>query len=103
MGDLAYSQVKTRSQGIQYGRTAVVHNGAPGWPAEVFMPASINFLNNEYDRKRYGISAAAQWKSNSGKVLLTGQYLRSLYKNSWRERSFGSGGELDVPEFIPRR
>src|SRR5947209_9138284 len=35
MGDLAYSQVKTRSQGIQYGRTAVVHNGAPGWPADV--------------------------------------------------------------------
>jgi iron complex outermembrane recepter protein len=92
MGNLAYSQVKTRSQGIQYGRTAVVHNGAPGWPAETFFPASINFLNNEYDRKRYGIAAAGQWKSNSGKVLLTAQYLRSLYKNSWRERSFGSFG-----------
>ena len=92
MGDLAYSQVKTRSQGIQYGRTAIVENGEPSWPAEVFMPASINFLNNEYNRKRYGISAAAQWKSNSGKVLLTAQYLRSLYKNSWQEDDFGSFG-----------
>ena len=58
MGDLAYSQVKTRSQGIQYGRTAIVENGEPSWPAEVFMPASINFLNNEYNRKRYEIGRA---------------------------------------------
>ena len=92
MADLAYSAVKTRSQGIQYGRTAIVMNGEPNWPAEVFMPASINFLDNEYDRKRYGVSAAAQWKSNSGKVLVTAQYLRSLYKNNWQEDDFGSFG-----------
>ena len=91
MGDVAYSHVKTRSQGIQYGRTAIIE-GAPGFPDEAYFPASINFLNNEYDRKRYGISAAAQYKSNSGKVLVTAQYLRSLYKNNWRERSFGSFG-----------
>lgn len=92
MANLAYSQVKTRSQGIQYGRTAIVMNGAPNWPTETFFPASVNFLNNEYDRKRYGIAGAAQWRSSSGKVLATAQYLRSLYKNSWRERSFGDWG-----------
>jgi iron complex outermembrane receptor protein len=92
MGDLAYSHVKTRSQGIQYGRTAVITSGVPGFPTPAFFPASVNFLDNEYDRKRYGISAAAQWKSNSGKVLLTAQYLRSLYKNSWQEDDFGSFG-----------
>jgi TonB-dependent receptor len=92
MGNVAFSQVKTLSQGIQYGRTAIVHNGAAGWPAEVFMPASINFLNNEYNRKRYGIAGAAQWKSLDGKVLVTAQYLRSLYKNAWQERDFGSFG-----------
>ena len=92
MANLAYSQVKTRSQGIQYGRTAIVTNGAEGWPAEAFFPASINFLDNEYNRKRYGIAGAAQWKSNDGKVLVTAQYLRSLYKNAWRERSFGDWG-----------
>jgi TonB-dependent receptor len=92
MANLAYSQVKTRSQGIQYGRTAIVENGAPDWPALTFFPASINFLDNEYDRKRYGIAGAAQWKSNSGKVLFTAQYLRSLYKNAWKERSFGDWG-----------
>ena len=92
MANVAYSQVKTRSQGIQYGRTAIVDNGAPGWPAQAFFPASINFLNNEYDRKRYGIAGAAQWKSNNGKLLVTAQYLRSLYKNSWQEDDFGSFG-----------
>ncbi len=92
MANVAYSHVKTRSQGIQYGRTAIVENGAPDWPELTFFPASINFLNNEYDRKRYGIAAAGQWKSNSGKVLATAQYLRSLYKNNWRERSFGDWG-----------
>src|SRR4051794_14393529 len=92
MANVAYSHVKTRSQGIQYGRTAIIENGAPTWPAEVFMPASINFLDNEYDRKRYGVSGAVQWKSSDGKWLATGQYLRSLYKNNWKERSFGSFG-----------
>lgn len=92
MANLAYSQVKTRSQGIQYGRDAIVDNGAPGWPAQTIWPASINFLNNEYDRKRYGIAGAAQWKSNSGKLLLTAQYLRTLYKNAWQEDDFGSFG-----------
>lgn len=91
MGNLAYSHVKTRSQGIQYGR-AVIVNDVPGFPDFAVFPASINFLNNEYDRKRYGIAGAAQWKSNSGKVLATAQYLRSLYKNNWRERSFGDWG-----------
>ncbi|HWU92209.1 MAG TPA: TonB-dependent receptor [Sphingomicrobium sp.] len=89
MGDIAYSHVNTLSQGIQYGRTAIVTNGQPDWPTTAYFPASIEFLNTEYDRKRYGISAAAQWKSNSGKIIATGQYLRSLYKNAWKERNFG--------------
>src|SRR5439155_19300530 len=73
MANVAFSQVKTRSQGIQYGRTAIVMNGSANWPAEAFFPASINFLDNEYNRKRYGIAGAVQWKSDSGKLLLTAQ------------------------------
>ena len=92
MGNIAFSQVKTRSQGIQYGRTAIVMNGGAGWPEEAFVPYSINFLDNEYDRKRYGIAAAGQWRSNSHKVLVTAQYFRSLYKNAWQERTFGAFG-----------
>jgi len=89
MLNVAYSQVKTRSQGIQYGRTAICDYCYADGPDQVYLPASINFLNNEYDRKRYGVAAAGQWRSNSHKVLVTAQYLRSLYKNAWQERSFG--------------
>jgi TonB-dependent receptor len=92
MANLAYSQVKTRSQGIQYGRAAIIDNAGPGWPDQAYVPASINFLDNEYDRKRYGVAAAAQWRSNDHRILVTGQYLRSLYKNNWQERSFGDFG-----------
>jgi TonB-dependent receptor len=92
MANLAYSQVKTRSQGVQYGRTAIVENGGPDFPTLAFFPASIEFLDNEYNRKRYGIAGAAQWKSSDGKLLATAQYLRSLYKNAWRERNFGDWG-----------
>src|SRR3546814_14104099 len=46
--------------------------------------------DNEYDRKRYGISAAFQWRSNDGDMELTGQYLRSQYNNSWREHAIYS-------------
>ena len=32
-------------------------------PAVAYFPYSINFLDNEYDRKRTGIAAAGQWRS----------------------------------------
>jgi iron complex outermembrane recepter protein len=100
MANVAYSQVKTRSQGIQYGRAAPVDCPGtscanllgPGAPSTTYLPISIDFLNNEYDRKRTGISAAAQWRSNDHRWLATAQYDRSLYKNAWQERSFGAFG-----------
>ena len=89
MANVAYSHVKTLSQGIQYGRTAIVTNGSPDWPTTAYFPASIEFLNTSTTASATAFSGAAQWKSNSGKVLLTAQYLRSLYKNNWQERIFG--------------
>src|SRR3546814_8265086 len=43
--------------------------------------------DNEYDRKRYGIAGAFQWRSNDGDMELTAQYNRSQYNNSWREHA----------------
>ena len=92
MANAAYSQVKTRSQGIQYGRAAPCDYCFANGPTTTYLPISINFLNNEYDRKRTGIAAAGQWRSNDHKWLATAQYNRSLYKNTWQERSFGAFG-----------
>ena len=93
MGHVAYSRVVTASQGIQYGRTAVIDNGfGPDGPEVAYVPYSINFLDNEYDRRRLGIAAAAQWRSPDRRVLATLQFNRSTYKNTWEERSFGAFG-----------
>lgn len=93
MANVAYSHVKTVSEGIQYGRMIIIDNGfgADG-PSTAYFPTSVNFLDNEYNRKRTGISSAIQWRSNDRKVLFTGQYNRSVYKNTWQERSFGGFG-----------
>jgi TonB-dependent receptor len=100
MGNIAYSQVKTRSQGIQEYRVGIFEHGAiagtsninpSDWsaPGTVLIPNQVVWRDNEYDRKRTGIAAAGQWRSNDHKWLLTGQYLRSTYKTEWDERVFG--------------
>ncbi|WP_182466807.1 TonB-dependent receptor [Sphingomonas gilva] len=93
----AYSQVKTGSQGVQFNRMGIFDlpegTDAEGnttyvfGPGQQYIPSGIWMRDNLYDRKRYGISAAAQWRSNDGGKELSLQYNRSQYDNSWRERS----------------
>ncbi|PJI88369.1 TonB-dependent receptor [Sphingomonas koreensis] len=91
----AYAHAITASQGVQFGRMGVFRNAfgelKPTDPAGTqylkYIPSGIYLRENEYDRKRYGVSAAFQWKSNDESMLLTGQYNRSQYNNSWREYS----------------
>jgi len=85
LGDLAYSHVKTGSQGIQYDRMGVFQDVFG--PGKQYIPSGIFMRDNVYDRVRYGAAGAIQWKSNDGKLELTGQYLRSQYNNSWREHA----------------
>ena len=93
MGHVAYSRIVTASQGIQYGRTAIIDNGfGPDGPETAYVPYSVNFLDNEYDRRRTGIAAAAQWRSPNRDLLATLQFNRSVYKNTWEERSLGAFG-----------
>lgn len=100
MGDIAYSQVKTGSQGLQSYRAGIFTGGViPGsenatsvfGPGSVVIPSSLNYLDDRFDRKRTGGAAAAQWKSNDGKWLATAQYIRSVYKNTTREHGIGVG------------
>ncbi len=81
----AYSQVKTASQGVQFDRMAIF-DGVFGDGLK-YIPSGIFLRDNLYDRQRYGISAAGQWRSNDGSIEASLQYNRSQYNNSWRERS----------------
>jgi TonB-dependent receptor len=100
MGDIAYSQVKTGSLGLQSYRAGIFTGGMiPGsanvtsvfGKGVVVIPSSLSFLDDRFDRKRTGIAAAGQWRSNDHKWLATAQYIRSNYNNHMEEHGFGVG------------
>ncbi len=86
--NIAYSQVKTASQSAQYDRIGIFDNVFG--PGLQYIPTGVFLRENLYDRKRLGISAAAQWESNDGHIRATAQFNRSSYDNSWREHSIDS-------------
>ena len=100
MADVAYSEVKTGSEGLQSYRAGIFEGGMIPGSADatsafgkgaVVIPSSLSFLDDRFDRKRNGIAAAAQWKSNDHKWLATAQYIRSVYNNTMEEHGIGVG------------
>lgn len=84
LANLAYSEVQTRSEGIQAGRM----NRFRDIYAEdslYYIPASISARDNVYDRERQGVALAAQWQDTDEVLVATFQYNRSKYENSWEE------------------
>ncbi len=84
LGNIAYSEIQTRTLGVVYGRTAVF-DGVYG-PGTQYMPSSVAYRDTVYDRNRTGIALAGQYEDPSGKLLLTAQYNRSEYEEVWNER-----------------
>lgn len=86
MANLAYSNVQTRSQGNQLGKF-VPYSGFDELDDgnRVWIPTGISMRDNIYDRTRTGGSVAFQWKNLEETVLVTGQYNRSEYENTWAE------------------
>lgn len=80
-----YSQEKTRVEGIQLDRMGIFQDVFG--PGMQYIPSGIFMRDTAYDRKRYGLSTAAQWQSEDGRELLTLQYNRSQYTRKWREHS----------------
>jgi TonB-dependent receptor len=98
MAHVAYSRVKTGSLGLQSYRAGIFEDGMiPGsedvssvfGDGTVVIPSSLSLLDDRFDRKRTGIAAAAQWKSNDDRWLVTSQYIRSNYNNSMEEHGVG--------------
>jgi TonB-dependent receptor len=84
MANVAYSNIKTNSEGVQYGRMGVFENvfQADGLN---YIPSSVSMRDNLYDRTRKGASAALQWQNPGGAVMATLQYNHSDYQNDWEE------------------
>jgi len=71
----------------------------------VYFPRGAVMGSQEFDRERYGYSAALQWKSNDGKMEALFQFLRSDARQAWTERTIeiatdnvaGNGDSRRVP------
>lgn len=69
------------------------------------IPDGVRFSQVDYDRKRRGVAAAAQYENNSGNLRATVQYIESRYRNAWLERASHpilEGGYFGTPAFNPR-
>ena len=64
-------------------------------PAGVhYAPLGGQFRQEDYNRKRRGISLAAQWESVDRRAHLTAQFLRTSSENAWGEHTFESAPDL---------
>ncbi|ESQ79469.1 hypothetical protein ABENE_22670 [Asticcacaulis benevestitus DSM 16100 = ATCC BAA-896] len=95
MANIATSQVYTGSQGIQYDRMGIFDVPSVFGEGLKYIPSVVYNRENVYDRNRKGIALAGQWRSNDGDLLLTAQYNRSQYRNSWQEHAI-SGSAFSV-------
>lgn len=84
LANLAYSKVKTRSEGIQEYRIAR-YQDVYGPDTFYYIPTSIFFRDNLYDRERNGQSLAFQWSNADDTKIFSTQYNRSEYDQSWEE------------------
>ena len=88
---ISYSQVLSRSDGIQVtnfqardgvtvagsnGSGPVVRTPVPGFD-ELYAPIGGQFRTQDYNRERYGYTAAAQWESPDETMLATLQWFRA--------------------------
>ncbi len=80
----AHSAVTTNSQGIQYGRMAIIKTPYFG-NAKRYFPMSVAFRDNTYDRTRDGLSLAGQWQNNEHTMLASLQYNQSKKVEQWEE------------------
>jgi TonB-dependent receptor len=99
LGSFVYSQLKSRSDGIQlsafrqrklypsggFAPGAGETNATPG--RIVGAAAGAAMRSTDTDRERYGYSAALQWRSLDGKWDATLQFLRSDSRTAWTERA----------------
>ncbi|HEY5809344.1 MAG TPA: TonB-dependent receptor, partial [Povalibacter sp.] len=90
MGNVAYSQVLTESQGVQINRFYQMQDIDAYGGGTKWMPGGIDIRSSLYDRTRTGMAAAAQWKSPDESLLATLQYNRSKYENNWEEYSLNA-------------
>ena len=96
LGSMVYSQVRSRADRFQvsnfadrtlYSSGDVIDTGGGETPVDdVIFPRGAVMGSQEFDRERYGYSAAMQWRSPNDVMEATFQFLRSDSREAWSER-----------------
>jgi TonB-dependent receptor len=84
-----------------FGTAAGGPDGFYDFAGTRYAPIGGQFRRQEFDRKRQGIAAAAQWESLDRRALLTAQFLRSKATESWGEYTFEAGSDLSEYNTFP--
>lgn len=96
LGSFVRSQIHSRADGLQisnFGLRGLTTSGstvAPNDPSavrQVYIPRGAALREQDYDRTRYGYSAAAEWRSNDGSMAATFQFLRSDSRETMEEHA----------------
>lgn len=96
LASASYSNLKSRADRLQvssfrirnlYSDGDVVANGGTTVAGRVLFPRGAVIGTQEFDRTRYGYSAAAQWRSNDGSMEAVFQFLRSDARQAWTEHT----------------
>lgn len=97
LGSAVYSQIKSRADKFQvsnfaertlYSSGDVFDTGGGETPVgQVFFPRGAVLGTQEFDRERYGYSAALQWRSPDEDLEATFQFLRSDSREAWTEHT----------------
>lgn len=115
--DVAYSDLATRTDSIQFGRpfrrkasdvgaTGMGVQGCqdmsnPGTTFEcVFMPAGARWSDLDFDRKRNGFDVALQWRPNDY-IETSLSVMQSDYKMDWTEHSAWFQDGSWTPTLVP--
>lgn len=97
LGSVVYSQIKSRADRFQvsnfaertlYSTGDVIDTGGGETPVDqVIFPRGAVMGTQEFDRERYGYSAAVQWRSPEDDYEATFQFLRSDSREAWTEHA----------------
>jgi TonB-dependent receptor len=100
LGSFVRSQVRSRADSVQisnWGQRVLTASGdllqplgannVPNVGTTVYVPRGAAIRSQEFNRTRYGYSAAGQWRSNDEKMTATAQFLRSDSREAWTENS----------------
>jgi iron complex outermembrane recepter protein len=85
--DASYSKLKTQSDRWDVGEYIPFAPSVFGTSSTAFVQGDSHFTDTDYVRERLGISAAAQWRDVTGRMLVTLRYNRSDYESDLREES----------------